>query len=175
MKSPAVAVLLFASCLSGLPAADIPVERLGFKGEAQLIEPAATLGALLLTPEQTKSLESAWLESHQKIAVLRPSGTKPTPEAVEQVKAIIRGFTSTCDEVLTPVQRDTMVQLNNVCSATFKAVDADYQPQVDAAISQGEKSKILAERNKVFRDRVIEELKNSLPPDRFAAFQAGLK
>jgi hypothetical protein len=175
MKSPAVAVLLFASCLSGLLAVDIPVERLGFKGATNLIEPAATLGALLLTPEQGNSLESAWLESRQKIAVLRPRGTEATPEAVEQVKAIIRGFAAKCDEVLTPVQRDTVVQLNNVCSAIFKAVDADYQPQVGAAMSQAEKSKILAERNKVFRDGVIEELKNSLPPDRFSAFQAGLK
>ena len=175
MKAPAIAVLLFASCLSGLLAVDIPLERLGFKGATKLIEPAATLGALLLTPEQTNSLESAWLESQQKIAVLRPSGTKATPETDEQIKAIVLGFASKCDEVLTPIQRDTVLQLNNVYSATFKAVDADYQPQVDAALSQEEKAKILAERNKVFRDRVIEELKNSLPPDRFAAFRAGLK
>ncbi len=65
-----------------------------------------------------------------------------------------------------------VIQINDIAKGVFKATSGEFQPQIDAALAREEKSKLVAERNKVFRDRFLTELKAALPADRFAAFQA---
>ncbi|MEI8312051.1 MAG: hypothetical protein WCH98_14975 [Verrucomicrobiota bacterium] len=133
---------------------------------------AGDQAALLLTPEQISTLQGAWNKTQQAIGQIRSLGSKMTPENRQQIKALEKEYDKNRNEVLDAAQRDTIIQINEIAGAAFKATSGEFQPQIDAALAREEKLKLVAERNKVFIARFLAELKAALPTDRFAAFQA---
>jgi len=156
---------------TGLTAGEIPAIRMGFNDAAGYLA-LGDQAALLLTPEQISTLQDAWKKTLLAIGQIQSSASEMSPENRQQIKALEKEFDKNRNEVLTAEQRDTVIQINDVAGEVFKATNGEFRPQIDAAFTPEEKSKLVTERNKVFKDRFLTELKAMLPADRFAAFQA---
>ena len=147
------------------------MKMLGFSEVAGYLAPGDQ-AALLLTPEQISTLQDAWGKARQAIGQIRSSGSEMTPEKQQQIKALETEFDRNRNEVLDAVQRDTVIQINDIARGAMKATSEEFQPLIDAALTREEKQKLVSERNEVFKARFLAELKAALPADRFAAFQA---
>jgi hypothetical protein len=156
---------------TGLTAGEIPAIRMGFNDAAGHLA-LGDQAALLLTREQISTLQDAWKKTQLAIGQIQSSASEMTPENRQQIKALEKEFDKNRNEVLDAAQRDTVIQINEIARGAFKATSGEFQPQIDAALAREEKSKLVTERNKVFKDRFLTELKAALPADRFAAFQA---
>ena len=128
--------------------------------------------ALLLTPEQVSALQAGWKAPDQAIGDLRKNPVQDRREQEQLINAKLREIVAITDGILTPGQADTRALLENISDTLNKEVDMEFNPKIDETIVPQEKSNLRAERLKVWKERVVEQVKASLPPDRLAAFLA---
>ncbi len=164
-------VITFCWLLPGMPQA--------FCGEAVTFRTGlasycmqACQAALLLTPEQTTTLQAAWKSRVQEIQRIRGSGQQLSLDEQREIHAADKNYDQKCNDVLTQSQREFILTVNDITKSVTKTVSADFKPQFDAAFTKEDKKKVADELSKALRDTFVREVEVALPADRLAAFKA---
>ena len=135
---------------------------------------SACVAALLLTPEQTATLQSLWESRRQEILRIRGSSKKMSLEQQQQINAEEKMFDQKRNDVLTTSQCDIILLINDISKSVVKTCSSDFKARADATFTKEEKAAITAELSKAIKDAFQAEMKASLPAERFAAYQAAL-
>ena len=146
-----------------------PTFRTGLTGAS-----SACVAALLLTPEQTATLQSLWESRRQEILRIRGSSKKMSLEQQQQINVEEKKFDQKRNDVLTTSQCDIILLINDISKSVVKTCSSDFKARADAAFTKEEKAAITAELSKAIKDAFQAEMKASLPAERFAAYQAAL-